>query len=560
MEKLRILGLTLLFLAAVGFTASGWNPVLKISTDPGDGWHSDKHPQIAVSASGISSIVWERFFAPQWTICWVRVSPSGIVGTLQMLSTHPIDGSWDHPSPQVAVDSQGNSGVVWSGYDGHDWEVYWVKIDSSGVPGVVQKLSILPENETGNDRYPHVVADSAGNFYVVWHGYDGNDYEVYWVKIASSGVPGNIQKISTHPDNITRDDTGPQIAADSAGNTSVIWSGDNGNNYDIYWVKVNSAGVPGVVQKISTHPDNVTENDGSSQIAVDFARNSYVVWWGSDGHDDDIYWVKVNSAGVPGVVQKISTHPDNVNNGNWIPRIAVDFAGNSYVVWWGSDGHDYEVYWVKIASSGIPGPVQKISTHPDNVDRDAYLPQIAADSAGNTCVVWEGYDGHHNHIYWVKINSSSIPGPVQKISTHPDNLAWGNHHPQIALDHRGNCYVTWDGYDGDLGRIYLVSNNVYPLIPAITDNLKPPNQQMQPLAQYRISKAEALQNQIQTLLSTLPGVDTSDCQKLIEKGDQFLALAKNSFAGGNYIAANILALNAIDAYKEALAFLESVTG
>ena len=339
-----------------------------------------------------------------------------------------------------------------------------------------------------------------------------------------------------------------------------MWWGSDGHDDDIYWVKVNSAGVPGVVQKISTHPDNVGNDDWIPQIAVDFAGNSYVVWWGSDGHDDDIYWVKVNSAGVPGVVQKISTHPDNVGNDDWIPQIAVDFAGNSYVVWWGSDGHDYEVYWVKIASSGIPGPVQKISTHPDNVDRDAYLPQIAADSAGNTSVVWEGYNGHHNHIYWVKIDSSSIPGPVQKISTHPDNVTWGNHHPQIALDHRGNCYITWDGYDGDFGRIYLVSNNVYPLIPAITDNLTTPNQQMQPLAQYRILKAEALQNQIQTVLSALSGVDTSDCQKLLEEGDQFLALAKNSFAGGNYIAANILALNAIEAYEEVIASLESVAG
>jgi len=395
MKKLKISGLTLLFLATAGFTASSWNPVLKISTDPGDGWFSDKYPQIAVSTSSISSIVWERSLAHQWTICWVRVSPSGIVGTLQIISTHPIDGSWDHPSPQVAIDSQGNSGVVWSGYDGHDWEVYWVKIDS---------------------------------------------------------------------------------------------------------------------------------------------------------------------AGVPGIVQKISTHPDNVNNDDWISQIAVDFAGNSYVVWWGSDGHDYEVYWVKIDSSGIPGPVQKISTHPDNVDRDAYLPQIAADSAGDTSVVWEGYNGHHNYIYWVKIDSSGIPGPVQKISTHPDNVTWGNHHPQIALDHKGNCYITWDGYDGDFGRTYLVSNNVYPLIPAITDNLTTPNQQMQPLAQYRILKAEALQNQIQTVLSALSGADTSDCQKLIEEGDQFLALAKNSFAGGNYIAANIFALNALRAYQEVIAFLESVTG
>ncbi len=46
-------------------------------------------------------------------------------------------------------------------------------------------------------------------------------------------------------------------------------------------------------------------------------------------------------------VQKISTHADNISNDERYPQIAVD-SDNSYVTWSGNDGNDNEIYWTAL--------------------------------------------------------------------------------------------------------------------------------------------------------------------------------------------------------------------
>ncbi len=554
MKKITSLGLTLLVLVAISIPVSSWIPVVKIH--PSGNYYAH-HPQIAVSAYGVSYITWEGSLFSSWEIYWVRISPAGTPGPVQKISVHPADGSWDDPRPQIAV-SNGTSYVTWQGYDGSDWEIYWVKIDPSGAVGPVQMISQLPESATENDRYPRIAADASGNSYVAWYGYDGNDYETYWVKIDSLGVPGNIKKISTHPDNVNEDDGGPRFCVDASGNSYIVWGGHDGNDGEVYWVKIDPSGVSGVVQKISTHPENIIGDDRGSQIAVSNGT-SYITWQGHDGHDEEIYWVKIDPSGVPGTVQKISTHPDNVNEDDWNPQIAADSYGNSYVTWRGHDGNDDEIYWVKIDPSGVPGTVQKISTHPDNMNRGDFSPQIAAYS-GNCCVTWFSYDGNDDEIYWVKIDPSGVPGTVQKISTHPDNIFGSDTFPQIAVDASGNSFVVWKGFDGSFARVYFVSTVRYPFDLAVPYVPETPNEQMQPLAQYRISQAEAARDQAQDFLSQAQsrGIDTSGCEDLIEKGDHFLVTARTYYEGGNYIAANICALRALHAFEEAIEFLRGV--
>jgi hypothetical protein len=95
------------------------------------------------------------------------------------------------------------------------------------------------------------------------------------------------------------------------------------------------------------------------------------------------------SSWVP--VVKISTHPDNIDNHTWVSQIAIDPLGNSYVILGGHDGNDWEIYWVRIDSSGIPGTVQKISTHEDNVNTKDMGDHIVVDSSGNSYVAWTGW-------------------------------------------------------------------------------------------------------------------------------------------------------------------------
>ncbi|MBU7045543.1 MAG: thrombospondin type 3 repeat-containing protein [Theionarchaea archaeon] len=196
--------------------------------------------------------------------------------------------------------------------------------------------------------YPQIAADAQGNSYVVYQGLDGNDNEIFWVKVDAQGTPGGAQVVSTHPDNINWDDIFPQIVIDGQGNSYVVYQGLDGYDSEIYWVKVDAQGTPGGVQKISTHPDNELKGDYVPQIAVDTAGNSYVVYQGLEGRDDEIYFVKVDAAGGAGASEKIALHADNIDGDDWKPQIAVTPMGNSYITWQGWDGSDWEIYFTSI--------------------------------------------------------------------------------------------------------------------------------------------------------------------------------------------------------------------
>jgi hypothetical protein len=75
-----------------------------------------------------------------------------------------------------------------------------------------------------------------GSLTITWSGYDGNDYETYWIKVNSAGTPETPLKISTHLDNLMGNEFEPQIAV-SSGISYITWTGYNEPNWEIYWLK-----------------------------------------------------------------------------------------------------------------------------------------------------------------------------------------------------------------------------------------------------------------------------------------------------------------------------------
>ncbi|MFQ6088632.1 MAG: hypothetical protein ACE5K0_07000, partial [Candidatus Methanofastidiosia archaeon] len=232
----------------------------------------------------------------------------------------------------------------------------------------------------------------------------------------------------------------------------------------------------------------------------------------------------------------------------------VDPFGNSYVTWYGYDGSDWEIYFVKISSAGTAGTVQKISTHADNITRSDYDPQIAVDPFGNSYVTWYGYDGSDWEIYFVKISSAGTAGTVQKISTHADNITRDDYDPQIAVDSCGNSYVTWNGYDGSDYEIYFTSDvdvakscgrrrhadTTKPMMGRATNTIKD--------AKELLSKAEGLCDGLRE--KDDPKFDECCSENKFSEARELLEMAEKFFSGGNYIAANNFALKAIAKLEE----------
>ena len=470
MNKKKFLAISCLLLTIFCLPSLCWSPVLEVSMQPDhESWY-DWDPNSVVDSSGYSYVTWTSTGYKDGDltsdIYMAIISPTGgppPPGNIRNVSKHPDAIAWDEMYPEITTDLLGHCCVTYSGWDGTSYQIYWVRYFSCSIPWRYKKISTHPDNAGHYNYHPEIASGTSGRSYVTWYGSDGNDQEIYWIQLSPNGI-GTVQKISTHPDNVTHHDSNPRIAVDSSDNSYVVWGGSDGHDSEIYWVKVDSTGTPGTVQKISTHPDNVMNGDGSPCIKVDTAGNSYVTWYGFDGNDYEIYWVKVDSTGIPGTVQKISTHPDNVMNGDFIPEIVVDSSGNSYIVWKGSDGNDSEIYWVKVDSTGTPGTVQKISTHPDNLNNRDYYPMIGVDSSGISYVTWAGDDGDDSdlNIYSVTIDASGNPGTVQKTSAIPNEYGLDeSQYLDIVVDSSGYSYVYWAGLSGSWDwQIYFMNSRV----------------------------------------------------------------------------------------------------
>jgi hypothetical protein len=253
-----------------------------------------------------------------------------------------------------------------------------VRIDAEGIPGEVQKISALLGKKMNFYQYPHIVVDDEENSYVVWNG-NGKDAEdtpqiggIYWVKIDSESVPGEIQRISAHPDDAHGWDSTPRIVMDDERNSYVAWKycvkDEHGTPTwdEVHWVKINAEGVPGEVLNVFTNPYSSIYELRTPEIAIDPRGNSFVVWSCYGRKTEDVYWVCISADSVPGEIVKLSTYRGSDKFHDISPDIAVDLKGSSYVTWWTYGIHvdvgiPYDVYWVKIEASGKPGEVQKIS-------------------------------------------------------------------------------------------------------------------------------------------------------------------------------------------------------
>jgi hypothetical protein len=142
-------------------------------------------------------------------------------------------------------------------------------------------------------RTPQMAIDSSGNIDVVWSGdfrQNGGPPAIYFRRSTDGGKTFATEFPVTNPPASGAKLTGfPQIAAEPTGAIDVLWqqaSAANPNNaYDILLARSTDGAT--FKQFILDNSPTVTGNTG--QVAVDTAGNAYVVWLGNSGSRADIF-------------------------------------------------------------------------------------------------------------------------------------------------------------------------------------------------------------------------------------------------------------------------------
>ena len=172
------------------------------------------------------------------------------------------------------------------------------------------------------------------------------------------------------------------------------------------------------------------ENAYEPQVALDSSGNAFFTWHRYDGFDNRVQALIMPAGGVPGSVRTLSDAGEPAHSS----RLALDAAGNAVIAWLRSDGNDDRVQASTMAANGTLGLVRTLS----DGGQSANTPDLALNSAGESVIAWQRFDGVDWRIQAATMTAAGNPGPVHTVS---DALGWA-YQPQIAY-HDGVAVLTW---------------------------------------------------------------------------------------------------------------------
>ena len=151
------------------------------------------------------------------------------------------------------------------------------------VPAQAQQFS-APKNVSNNSDYsftPQIAVDSNGTIYMAWEDDTATNSNILFSRSTDGGATFSTP---INLSNASGYSFNPRIAMGSAGNVNVVWEDQTPSNTNIMFSHSTNAGV---AFSTPVNLSNDSADSGSPQIAVDTAGNIYVVW----EHDSRSTWV-----------------------------------------------------------------------------------------------------------------------------------------------------------------------------------------------------------------------------------------------------------------------------
>jgi hypothetical protein len=206
----------MLFMPALARATPTWLSAINLS-DPGqDGFD----PQVAVNSNGDSLVVWNRSDGSKLRIQAQFRATDGTFSPIETISASNRDAS----QPQVAFDPSGNAIAVWTQSDGANGRIHAAFRPAGGTFGGDQTISDAGQNASR----PQISFDGSGNAVAVWYRFDGANDRVQAAIRPPSGSFGPPQTLS--PPGL--ESFNPEVAAgpNVDANGVSIWTGSDGVN------------------------------------------------------------------------------------------------------------------------------------------------------------------------------------------------------------------------------------------------------------------------------------------------------------------------------------------
>ena len=198
---------------------------------------SQWRPLIAANPSGGWVVAWSGESDGNAYIRYLGTNGAFLSGDI-LVNTYLFDAQVD---PCAAVNPQGITFVAFLDYSSHGGvgtgiNLYGRTYDAAHQPREPQEFVLTTFTSNGDQRDPRVAADGQGRFFVVWSDQfgDGNGFGIFERVFDANGAPlGPEFQVNTTSNG---DQRVPQIRADAAGRTAVVWQ-DESNGTGAYQIR-----------------------------------------------------------------------------------------------------------------------------------------------------------------------------------------------------------------------------------------------------------------------------------------------------------------------------------
>jgi hypothetical protein len=361
---------------------------------------SQYHVKLALDGSGHLVVAFGSRLASEEEVFARRLTSGGEPRGPEFRVNTYTTGEQNYPA--VAADRAGNFVVTWNSYeqDGDEYGVLGQRYDASGVPvGAEFQVNTYT---TGWQYNSSVAMDPAGNFVVVWQdptGQDGSSTGVFGRRYdVTAGTFGAQFRVNSWT---TGSQTWPSVATAADGSFVVVWSGSGpGDSSGIFARRFDTAATP---LGAEFHVNAVTASSQFFASVASATDGAFVVVWQDyalDGSNNGIFGQRYDAGGNPAGGQfAVNTY----TTGEQLqPKVAVDRSGAFMVTWWNyvppAIGGDTIRARQFDASGTAVGPEFGVNSYTTGTQAD---PVIAAGPAGEFVVAWQGGGAQDGNGYGV---------------------------------------------------------------------------------------------------------------------------------------------------------------
>lgn len=407
-----------------------------------------------------------------------RIEIAGGAGTIAGISisnvrvtcckwTHPADIT-DFISPpggdcrdaRVAIDDQGNAIIAWTQFDGFHDQVFMSELRAGSWAHPSSLLEHISVGGTAIHSGPAVAMDSAGDALITWTQSDGSSFQVFMSEYRS----GSWSHPSSLADHISVAGSSalapPAVAMSDNGEALIAWTQSDGTDHQIFVSEYRSGSW--------THPADLTDHlsvsgsgnfTGWPDVAMDGAGDAVIAWAQFDGSS---LWQVFKSEYRSGSWAHPSDLSDNISpdgSSAYNPRVAMDDAGSSIIVWNQRVGNHHQIFKSECRSGSWThpsGPADHIS--PDGNEAGGAVVEMT--DAGDSIIVWVQKGGYYYadpfQVFVAEYRSGAWSFPSDLLDNiSPDLTSVGS--SQVAMYGAGNSIITWSQPDA----AYLATARIF---------------------------------------------------------------------------------------------------